>query len=146
MRTKSLAALMAGVGVLLPGISVGRSCVVQVANGDSHSSISQQFQVALEKRILGSRALSLAKVSERYDIEFYLVRAPANNIARYPTDGRFRAFYVLTDAKRTLLSADLVSCSGDGSDCAGSVVRELADTCRHMPNNSFKPNPLRGSA
>ena len=146
MHTKSLAALMIGVAALAPGASFGRSCVVQIANGDSHSSISQNLQVALEKRILVSQYLSLAKAAGRYDVEFYLVRAPANDIARFRTDGRFRAFYVLTDARKTLISADVVNCSSDGSGCAASIARELADTCQRMPNNSFKPKPLRGSA
>ena len=121
-------------------------CVLQLANGDPHSSISQHLQINLGKRINTSRFLSLTDTVGRYDLEFYLVRAPANDIARYPQDSSYRAFYVITDSHRRLISADVTACTGNGEACAVSLAMNIEDTCKRMASNSFKPNPLRGPA
>jgi len=128
------------------GSSPKGNCVVQFANGSPSSSISQHFAVALEEAVREEGPLRLAQTPGRFDIEFYLVGSPANNIRAYPSDDGFRVFYVLKLQDETFVSADVLSCSGDGSHCAASAARRLVEACARMPNNSFKPKPLRGSA
>ena len=127
------------------GSSQASTCVIQFATGDSHSSISQHFATALEGAVRGVRTLSLAQTNGAFDIEFYLVGAPANNIQAYPKDDRFRVFYVLKGQEERFISADVLSCLGNGSECATSAARRLAEACARMPNSSFKSKPLRGS-
>ena len=122
------------------------ACAIQFANGSEHSSIAQHFSVALEEEVHDESSLRFAKANGTFDIEFYLVGAPANNIRAYPTDDRFKVFYVLTRHDKTFISADVMSCNGNGSGCAASAVRRLVEACARRPNVSFKPNPLRGSA
>ena len=139
-------ATVAALSALASGATHASGCVLQLANGDSHSSTSQHLQVNLEERIAASRSLLLTDTPDRYDFEFYLVRAQANDITRYPKDQKFRAFYVVTDSHRKFISADVVNCTNSGQECAASLVRELEETCKRMSNKSFKPKPLRGSA
>ncbi|MCD9088642.1 hypothetical protein [Stenotrophomonas sp. SY1] len=120
--------------------------MIQFANGSEHSSIAQHFAVALEEEVHDESSLRFAKANGTFDIEFYLVGAPANNIRAYPTDDRFKVFYVLTRHDGKFISADVMSCNGNGSGCATSAVRRLVEACARMPNVSFMPNPLRGSA
>lgn len=121
------------------------ACVIQFANGSEHSGIAQHFAVALEESLRGESSLRLAKTNGTFDIEFYLVGAPANNITAYPTDDRFRVFYVLTRQDQKFISADVMSCNGDGSGCAATAVRRLVEACARRPNVSFKPMPLRSA-
>ena len=126
--------------------SAERPCVIQFANGSSHSSIAQHFAVALEQAVLGHTSLSLTQAPGDFDIEFYLVGAPANDIRTYPANDRFRVFYVLKQQDDKFDSADVLNCSGRGTECAASAATRIAEACARMPNNSFKPMPLRGKA
>jgi len=121
-------------------------CVVQFANGSAHSSIAQHFAVAFEQEVRGHSFLRLARASGDFDIEFYLVGAPANDIRSYPSNDRFRVFYVLKYRDDKFDSAAVLNCSGRGEECAASAARRRAETCARMPNKSFKPMPLRGTA
>lgn len=141
-----LAATVLTVVLASAGSSPESTCVVQFVSSSSHSSISQHFAVALEEAVRGESSLRLAQVTGDFDIEFYLVGSPANNIRAYPSDDRFRVFYVLKQQDERFISADVMSCSGRGLECAASAARRLAESCARMPNNSFKPTPLRGSA
>ena len=141
-----LAATVLTAALASAGTSPEGTCVVQFANGSSHSSISQHFAIALEEAVRGESSLSLAQATGDFDIEFYLVGSPANNIRAYPSDDRFRVFYVLKQQDDRFISADVLNCSGKGLECAASAARRLAEACARMPNNSFKPKPLRGSA
>ena len=141
-----LAATLLTAALMGAGGSQASTCVIHSANGDSHSGTSQQFAVALERSVTAVRTLSLAQTNGAFDIEFYLVRAPANNIRDYPKDDRFRVFYVLKSQEERFISADVLSCSGNGSECAASAARRLVEACARRPNSSFKPKPLRGSA
>ena len=145
LMTLLLATTVLSVALASAGNSPQSTCVVQFANGSSHSSISQHFAVALEEAVRGERSLSLAQATGHFDIEFYLVSSPANNIRAYPSDDRFRVFYVLKQQDERFLSADVLNCSGKGLECAASAARRLAEACDRMPNNSFKPNLLRSS-
>lgn len=146
MLNKITAIAMAVPSILAPQAVKASGCVLQLANGDSHSNTSQHLQVNLENAITASKYLSLANAVDRYDFEVYLVRALANDITRHRKDRGFRAFYVITDSHRTLVSADVLTCTGTGEACAASLVREMGDTCSRRSNNSFKPKLLRGPA
>ena len=122
------------------------ACVIQFANGSEHSSIAQHFAVALEEEVHDESSLRFAEANGTFDIKFYLVGAPANNIGAYPTDDGFKVFYVLTRHDEKFISADVMSCNGNGAECAASAVRRLVETCARRPNVSFKPNSLRESA
>jgi len=121
------------------------ACVIQFANGSEHSGIAQHFVMALEDEVRGESSLRLVKANGTFDIEFYLVGTPANNITAYPTDDRFRVFYVLTRQDQKFISADVMSCNGDGSGCAASAVRRLVEVCARRPNFSFTPMSLRSA-
>ena len=122
-----------------------RPCVVQLVNGSTHSSIAQHFAVAFEQAVRGHNSLSMAQAPGNFDIEFYLVDAPADDIRSYPSNDRFRVFYVLKQQDERFDSAAILDCSGRGTECAASAARRLAEACARMPNNAFKPKPLRGS-
>jgi len=126
--------------------SAERPCVIQLANGSSHSSIAQHFAAGLEQAIVGHTSLSLAQAPGEFDVEFYLVGAPANDIRTYPANDRFSVFYVLKQQDERFDSADVLNCSGRGTECAASAARRLAEACARVPNSSFKRKPLRGSA
>lgn len=146
MLSKITAIAIAVLLILAPQAVKASGCVLQLANGDSHSNTSQHLQVNLENAIAASRHLSLTDTVGRYDFELYLVRALANDITWHHKDRNFRAFYVITDSHRKLVSADVLACTGTGEACAASLVREMEGTCGHRSNNAFKPNPLRGPA
>ena len=139
-----LAATILTAALASAGGSPASACVVQFASGDSHSSISQHFAVALEQAVRRDSSLGLARTSGDLDIEFYLVRSPANDVRAYPTDDRFRVFYVLKQQNERFISADVLNCSRHGSECADSAAGRLVEACARMPNKSFKPNTLRG--
>src|SRR5690606_10850679 len=100
----------------------------------------------LKQAIVSHATLSLAQVPGEFDVEFYLVGAPANDIRTYPANDRFSVFYVLKQQDERFDSADVLNCSGRGTECAASAARRLAEACARVPNSSFKRKPLRGSA
>ena len=122
------------------------ACRIQLADGSPHSSIAQHFIDNLEREISASPHLALAESLNNFNVKFYLVGAPANSVADYPANDRFRVFYVLLGQDNTMDSAFILSCNGTGSSCAASAKRRLIEACGRMPNNSFKPTPLRGAA
>lgn len=146
MLSKIIAIAIAVLLISAPQAVQASGCVLQLANGDSHSSTSQHLLVNLENRIAASRYLSLTDTVGSYDFELYLVRALTNDITRYRKDHGFRVFYVITDSHQKMISADVLACTGNGEACATSLVREMEATCGRRSSNSIKPNSLRGSA
>ena len=125
LAAAALAAAPTGIGS-----SAERTCVVQLANGASHSSISQRFAVASEEALRAESSLSLAQANGDFDIEFYLVDSPANDIRAYPTDGGFQVFYVLKQQDQS------------SSPRTSRAVPQGARSARHRPQGGlWRPAP-----
>ncbi|WP_218976370.1 hypothetical protein, partial [Xanthomonas axonopodis] len=65
MLNKITAIAMAVPSILAPQAVKASGCVLQLANGDSHSNTSQHLQVNLENAITASKYLSLANAVDR---------------------------------------------------------------------------------
>jgi hypothetical protein len=122
------------------------TCRVQIATQDAHNSISQGFMAALEGQLRSSTAISIPAPGSAHDYEFLLVRTYPEKRVAPPAKSYFRLFFVLVNAQDKFVAANVLRCSPAGKDCAASVARRLKEACERMPNNSFKPKPLRGSA
>ena len=120
------------------------TCHVQISSHESHSSISQHIMVRVERAIEASHRLSPA-AGEHHDVEFHLISAPSERRRDASAEDPFRLFFVLTDGHDKFLSADAIRCPEGPDSCVISVMRQIAEICGSMPNNSFKAKPLRGS-
>ena len=145
MRTETSAILLSAFLASPAFAATPGPCTVQLSSQEPHSGLAQSTIASLARAVPTIPNLSVASGTGPGILNFLLVSASRNRTGQ--GSDSFRVFYVLTDSRNRLLGAETVMCSGRGDDCGGYLAKELGSECsRRMPDNSFKPELLRGSA
>jgi len=135
---------------MLP-VSASELCRIRPSSMDTHSSLAGALSSAIQTHLSRDKSVRLTDSPSRYDLDIRIVQTKLINIAdRFlpPSEAQpdFFGVYVLLDRNDRFLNGSLVTCKGGTDSCAASIVRAAVHVCGARPNNSFKPNPLRGSA